>query len=228
MKKLWIVILFIGGFCTSEKLCARSILARHEERFLREVNRRPLTIALFYRDYRATRHCDANESEMMMRAERIFERVSTNCRFKDGGLIFIKASVLCDDMKDLAQSYSITRIPACVLFKESELVRDAQGKPAVLMGIRSQESIVQFIKKYLHNELDENREEYLRRREIRALEGPQVSIGVGVGWWGPGWGYYDPFDYDYPWTYYGGWGYGRGACHRGCRSSSGCHHSCRK
>jgi len=224
MKKLLLFICLMAGLNLSENVYARTLLARHEQRFFKEVNRMPLAIALFYQDYRAARHCDSTQSEIMMRAERIFECVATNRRYKDGGLIFIKASILADDMKELVQSFGISRVPVCILFKESELVRDAKGSAAILMTMRSQESIVRFINTYLSRELDENREENWRRQEIRALAGPQVSIGFGVGWWGPG--YYDPFDY-YPWTYYGGCGYGRGSCHRGC-SSSGCHRSCRK
>lgn len=225
MKRLVLCMIAIGLLSIAEQIGARSVLARHEERFFKEVNRRPLAIALFYRDNRAARHCDADDAEIMLRAERIFERLSTNCRFKEGGLIFIKASILHRDMQYLARSYGITQIPACILFKESELVRERSGKIAILYSLHSQESLVQFIKKYLSRELDENREEYWRRQEVRALNGPQVSVGFGVGWWGPG--FYDPLDY-YPWAYYGGWGRGYACGRRGCCNSNGCHRSCRK
>lgn len=221
MKKLLCVLLILFGLPVSNSLYARSVLARHEERFFKEVNKRQLAIALFYHDYRASRHCDSGQAETMLRAERIFDRVATICCFKEGGLIFIKASVLCEDMKELACSLGILRIPTCILFKESELVRDENGKPAMLTSIHSQDALVRFIKKYLRKELNENRDEYWHRQEMRALNGPQLSVGVQVGGWGPGWGYYDPYDY-YPWIYYGGLGYGRGCCNRRCHAQSGC------
>jgi len=233
MKKLLLllIIIIVGLMCV-EISYARTRLARHEERFFKEVNRRPLVIALFYQDYRAMCQGGESQAESMRRAERIFEHAATNNRFKEGGLSFIMASAMADDMKNLAHSFGITRIPACILFNESELVRDEKGKPALLMSILSHEAIIRFINKFLHKELAENRRNYWRHQEDRAWAGPQVSVGVGVGWWGPGWGgYYDPYDY-YPWTYYGGWGSGRGCGRGGYRNgegrSSGCNCPCRK
>lgn len=235
MKKLLLfIIIIIVGVMGVKISFARTRLARHEERFFKEVERRQLIIALFYRDYRAVCHDDEHQAEAMRSAERIFEHIATNYRLKEGGLFFIKASVIADDMKNLAHSFGIVHLPACVLFKEGELVRDEKGKPAVLVSIHSHESLMRFINTYLNKELAENRRNQRREREEREWDGPQVSVGVGFGWWGPGWGYYDPYDY-YPWQYYGGWGRGygcggrnRGGCQNSGGCSSGCHRPCRK
>ena len=194
------ILICICVLSTVGMVCAHTLSARNERKFYSFFERSNLAIAMFYCVDKELRR-DPNMRCRLEKMDRIFDRMSSLPRFKQGGLLFIAANTNNDDINQLAHTFGVKQLPSFVLFRDSEPI-------AILAGFALQAKLVRFIDNYFSDDLASNIKDYRERRLERALYGPRCAIGVGIS--SPCWGCYDPWYSGY--GYWGGCGPGWGGC----------------
>jgi len=206
-KKVVIYLVFLIDFvCYTLLLGARVQKVRSDNKFYDRIMKRQLAVAMFYKEDKETRK-DKDLREKVNRLERMFSVIGKQGYYKEGGVSFVKANSKYDMIKELAESFSITTLPAFLLFKNGVHLKDKKGNPIILAGWPTFEQVEDFIRGHFEKDIEKNirrRAERLRRlREAQRMSYLYYRPYFYGGW--PYWGYGSG------WGWYGGWG-GRRCC----------------
>lgn len=195
-------IFFIAGVALSRVKSMRS-----ERKFQRDIGKRQFSVAMIYDEGESVKQ-DAALRSKVDRLENMFRSTSEQRDFRDAGVLFAKVDINKRDLDIVAQEYHVSKLPTFFLFRHGSLVKDKTTKqPVKLVGFVSRAQLLEFITKYLGEEIEDYAKERRRAREYNRLY-----------WWG-GYGGYGGYPYGY-----GGYGwpynnyyypYGHGYGHRG-------------
>lgn len=211
-KKLQTSVRFLSLFlipmvCYVSPINSKVYNARSDSRFNDYLMKRPLAVALFYKEDKTTRKNKALRKKIDQ-LERLFSTIGKQGYYRNGGVQFIKANIKYDTIKELAESFSIIKLPSFILFKKGVPLKDKKDNPIVLTGWPTYEQLEDFIRDHLEKDIEKNikrRAEQLRRlREAERWSYLYYRPYFSWGWGGyPYWGYYG--------RPYWGWGW-RGRC----------------
>lgn len=183
---------------------AKVYRAKSDNKFYDRLLKRPLAVALFYKEDKETRK-DKKMSRKIDQLEKLFSAIGKQGYYRKGGVQFIKANTKYETVSELAESFSITKLPAFILFKNGVHLKDKKDRPLILTGWPTYEQLERFIRNNLETDIEKNikrRAEQLRR--LREAERWSYLWYRPYFYWG--WG-------GYPWGGgpYWGWGW-RGRC----------------
>jgi hypothetical protein len=173
--------------------------AKSDNKFYNYLMKQPLGVAMFYLEDKETKK-DKDYQRKMNNLERIFEAIGKQGYYKEGGVQFIKANTRYDTIDELAKSFSISTLPAFILFKNGVAIKDELGNFITLTGWITYDQLEKFIREHLKDDIEKNIKQRAERiRQIRELERLSYIYYRPYFYWGygPYWGY--PY-----------WGYGRG------------------
>jgi hypothetical protein len=172
--------------------------------FYQKVQERPFAIVLFYLEDKA----DKQWTQEVKYAMHEFKAASESSYYRNVGLRFLAINIGKKKINDLEKEYGIQEVPAYVLFKAGNPVKDENQKIILLSGAASREDLKTFIKENLQGDLEEQlRINYERRQDLENMYRGSAYFGTyyPYNYWGP----YDPYypyyygSYGYPYGYYG-------------------------
>ncbi len=147
-----VCLLFIGGVSHTK---VRTVTGRRD--LERSIAKESKVVVLFY---------DDRDKDLA----RMYEDVSAIQRYDDADVIFLKVNAARKELRDLAQLYGVTAMPAFIFFsKGKRLVNNkvapgvVMGAPAMLTGSVSRDRLQSFIDEYYGVEI----EQYIAKKDAR-------------------------------------------------------------
>ena len=190
-----LVVLFSGS------MIAKVTSVKSEGKWGRKLDKEPFTVALFFEEMKGM---DKAQKREINRLEDMFNQTSRGDLYRDGKVGFAKVNVAREKLSQLDDQFGISRLPAFVLFKNGQPVRDRMNRIATLSGLANRAQLKSFIdehlKKDINKYIDERHERLRRRSEEREY---RRDYYPGAYWYGGYPGYY----WGYPYYGFGHHGY---------------------
>lgn len=197
MKKYGVLFLMCGAMVP---LHGKMVTAKSMNKFDRIIGKRPLVVVMIYKEDKETK-ADKTLQGNINQAQRMFENVSQDSRYRTVDMVCVQVNVARDDLQEAVERYGVKKLPTFLLFSNGRKISDQKN------GFISGDELRNLIENNFADTINAAVNERAERKSRRPRSSSYVTFGYGgypYGYYGPG--YYGPAYYT---PYYGGY-YGPG------------------